>query len=292
MYEAKREGKNRYPFFSAEMHERAMTRLGLENALRGALDRGEFRLVYQPQVNAVTGDVTGLEALLRWDHPERGEIGPREFLPLAEEIGLAGPIGAWVLDEVCRQGASWNAAGRPVRIWANLSARQFARQDLERVVARALEASGLPPRLLGLEITEGVMMTEPVEAERCLTALRQRGVRIAVDDFGTGYSSLLYLKRFPIETIKIPREFIENVVSDSGDRSIVEAIVAMSRRLGLRVLAEGVETLAQLGWCRERGIDEIQGFLFARPEPPDRVEAYLDRTSLSPTPPRPALAEA
>ncbi len=276
MSHAKEEGKNTYQFYSQAMNATAFQRLALENSLRKALDRGEFVLHYQPQVDIGRWKIIGVEALIRWKHPDLGMVPPSEFIPLAEEAGLIALIGEWTLQTACAQNKAWQDAGfAPIRMAVNISGLQFGQQNLMESITRTLHNSGLPPEHLELELTEGTIMRD---AEATITTLRQfkeMGLRLAIDDFGTGYSSLSYLKRFPLDTLKIDRSFLLDFASHSDDTAIITAIIAMARSLKLRVLAEGVETEQQLAFLRQQGCDEIQGYLFSKPIPADAMTQLL-----------------
>jgi diguanylate cyclase (GGDEF)-like protein/PAS domain S-box-containing protein len=277
MYHAKSLGKASFQFYQADMNARALERLSLENELRKALHDNAFRLHYQPQFDCAHGMLTGLEALLRWDHPEHGPISPAEFIPLAEEIGLVGALGDWVLDHACRQMDEWRSAGfEDVRMAVNLSARQFAEGRLYQQVTAVLERYGLDASCLELELTESILLQDVEETMETLAALKELGVHIAVDDFGTGYSSLNYLKDFPIDTLKIDRSFIHAMRAGSRDARLAQAIVAMGQSLQLRVIAEGVETDEQLDLLKGFGCDEVQGYLLGRPMPAGDVETHLN----------------
>jgi len=252
------------------MHADTRPRLALERDLRLALARAEFVLHYQPLVALPGRGIVGVEALVRWRHPEHGLLGPGEFIPLAEETGLIGPLGRWVLDEACRQGRAWRDArpdAPPLTISVNVAARQLRSSDLLVDVARALAASGLPPADLQLEITEGTAMADAATTVVVLQELKALGVRLALDDFGTGYSSLAYLKRFPVDALKVDRSFVDGLGHDPEDTAIVGAIVSLAHTLGLAVTAEGVETVAQTAILEGLGCDTGQGYLFARPLP-------------------------
>jgi diguanylate cyclase (GGDEF)-like protein len=280
LYEAKGEGRNAYRFFSPEMNAQAHGRLRLENDLRRAVERRELELHYQPQLDLATGEVCAVEALVRWRHPVRGLVLPNAFIPMAEETGLVLGIGEWVLDEACRQVAQWQRDGladnvSALRVAVNISARQLQRPGLDGAVRRALSASGLPPQCLELEITESSVMLDPLHAQSVLQSLRDLGVLLSIDDFGTGYSSLAYLKRLPLDRLKIDRSFIGGIPTDSDDAAIVETIIVMTHKLGLRVIAEGVETPEQRLQLVRQGCDEMQGFLLAHPVPAGELPALL-----------------
>jgi diguanylate cyclase (GGDEF)-like protein len=277
MYQAKEEGKNNLAFYSARLNSHSLERLALESDLRQALARGELEVHYQPKVEAASGRIQGMEALLRWRHPDWGMIPPVKFIPLAEETGLIGPIGKWVLETACQQTAQWIAAGAPpLCIAVNLSARQFADESLLDDVVEALYQSGLPAHLLELEITESLVMRDLPKAVKMLNALKRMGVRLAIDDFGTGYSSLANLKKFPLDTIKIDRSFVRDLPGCDQDCSITRAIISMSEALGLEVVAEGVETEAQAAFLRSHGCGQFQGYLFSKPLGAGDFERYLE----------------
>jgi len=266
MYAAKEGGRNTYRYFSDEMNARAMEKLQMATDLRRAMEKDEFFLTYQPQLDLETGKITGVEALLRWQHPEEGLIPPSRFIPLAEETGVILPLGEWVLRTACNQAMEWLAAGRPpMRISVNVSGKQFRQPDFIEVVERVLKETGFDPRWLELELTESVIMEDVQTAIMTLTDLKIRNINLAIDDFGTGYSSLLYLKHFPIDRIKIAQEFVRDIPTDPDDAAIVEAIIAMARTLNLSVIAEGVEKLEQLQMLRWHRCTEMQGYYFARP---------------------------
>lgn len=278
MYHAKEGGRGDFEFFSSDMNRRAVQRLKLENELRNALLRDEFRLLYQPQVDMRSGQVVGAESLIRWHHPEMGVVAPTDFIPVAEETGLIREIGAWVLREACRQQLRWCAAGLPpLRIAVNLSVRQVE-PGLVDLVSRVLSDTGLDARYLDLEITESLLMHNLNENIAVLRRVSACGAQISMDDFGTGYSSLSSLKLFPVQTLKIDRSFVRDLVDDQDDANIVRSIVAMAHSLGLRIIAEGVESEAQLGYLRELGCDEYQGYLFSRPMAAEAFQAlFADR---------------
>ncbi len=276
MYHAKENGRGNCQFFRAEMNERMLRRVTLERDLRRALENGEFILHYQPRYVLETGQMAGSEALIRWNHPGEGLISPAEFIPVAEETNLIIPIGEWVLREACRQTIAWHRQELGLlHISVNLSSRQFQQQNLTQLIRDTLLETGLDPDFLELEITESVVTENPEEAARLLLELRQMGVHIAIDDFGTGYSSLAYLKRFPIDALKIDRSFIQDLPDDPEDAAIVESIIAMARSLGINVVAEGVESAAQRTFLKERGCREVQGFYFSKPLPAPALTELL-----------------
>ena len=275
MYRAKEQGRNTYRFFTEDMHRRAYERLLLENRLRGALKRGEFQLHYQPQIDVASGATVGIEALLRWNDEERGLVPPVEFIGVLEDTGMIVEVGHWVLEEACAFNQSLREIGLPpIRVAVNISPRQFRQKGLVESIRQILSNTGLGAEYLDLEITESVLV-DAVDAPDVLERLSGMGVRLSIDDFGTGYSSLSYLKRFPIDTLKIDRSFVRDIMTDSDDAAITVAIIALSRSLRLKVLAEGVETAEQLASLRHHGCDEIQGFLYARPMSGDALVAWL-----------------
>lgn len=275
MYKAKDRGRNNYQFFTQDMHARAMLHLSRENALRKALQRTEMVLHYQPQFDVEEGGIIGLEALVRWHDPELGLIWPGEFIPLAEETGLIVPLGQWVLEQACRRAKEWYdaAKGRPFHIAVNLSVRQFGMKNLVEVVRGALKDSGLPPEALQLEITESLIMRDVESSIGILEQLKVLGVRIALDDFGTGHSSLLYLKRLPVDVLKIDREFVDVIHKSQYDAAIARTVISLGDSLKLAVIAEGVETVAQMQSLRTQGCRVMQGYLFS----PPLVEEECDR---------------
>jgi diguanylate cyclase (GGDEF)-like protein/PAS domain S-box-containing protein len=273
MYRAKDQGRNNYQLYTPAMNARIVERLALENSLRHGLERGEFVVYYQPQVNIRTGQVVGVEALVRWQHPEQGLVLPAEFIPAAEETGLIVPLGEWVLRTACAQNKAWQEDGLPpMRVAVNLSARQFQQRNLIDVVAQAVRETGLSPHLLQLEITEGIAMQDVDFTVTMMRSLRDMGVQIAIDDFGTGYSSLAYLKRFPIDAVKIDRSFVCDLTVDPNDAAIATTVITMAHSLKLSVIAEGVETEEQLAFLKQRQCDEMQGFLFSKAVPAGVLE--------------------
>jgi diguanylate cyclase (GGDEF)-like protein/PAS domain S-box-containing protein len=276
MYRAKELGKNNIQFYTREMNASIEEKLLLLEGLRSALDEREFRLVYQPKVDLRTGRVFGVEALVRWDHPEHGVIGPDRFIPLAEESGMIIALGDWVLRSACAQNRAWQRVGlAPLRISVNVSPRQFEDPQLVERVQRALADSGLAAEWLELEVTEGVIMRDLQQAVAKMAAVRAMGVSLSIDDFGTGYSSLSALKSFPISTLKIDKSFVRDLGRSSGDEAIASSIIGLAHRLKLRVIAEGVETEQQRSFLRENGCDEMQGYLFSRPLPPEQLALLL-----------------
>ena len=276
MYAAKKKGKNRYQFFSEEMHRRTADRMQLEAGLRQALERREFRLVYQPQYELASGRLVGVEALLRWEHPEQGTILPDRFIPLAEETGLIHAIGERVLREACAQAQEWLTAGYPdLRMAVNLSGRQFADADLVDLVRRVLAETGLAARNLELEITESVIMQDDEEAVATIAALHGDGVKLAIDDFGTGHSSLIHLKHLPVSRLKIAPDFIREIHSDQRDAAIVAAVIALGRSLEVEVVAKGVETLQQAAVLEKLGCPLVQGFHYDRPLDSEEIPRRL-----------------
>lgn len=276
MYRAKEEGRNTWQFFSSELNARAVETLTIANRLRKSVEREEFFVEYQPIIELASGRLTGVEALLRWRHPELGLVPPVRFIPVAEQTGLILEIGDWVLEEACRQAAAWRRAGHPPLLMAvNLSLRQLRQRDLPRRVEQVLRRTGLDPAFLKLEITETTVMDNPGRAIRMFADIADMGVKIAIDDFGVGYSSLSYLKRLPIDYLKIDRSFVSDLPEDENDSAITHAVVAMARSLGLRLVAEGIETRAQLDFLNGIGCQEGQGYYFSRPTLPADLEPVL-----------------
>jgi diguanylate cyclase (GGDEF)-like protein/PAS domain S-box-containing protein len=276
MYRAKDLGSNTYQFYSPDMSSKAFGRLSLETSLRYALERDQFKLFYQPQVDVVTGKMIGVEALLRWDHPDMGLVAPNDFISILEETGLIVPVGEWVLYTACTQAKVWqekyNAA---LRMSVNLSARQFNDTELISMVEYCLQRTALPAATLELEITESIIMQDKKWIGKSFQKLDDMGVRFAIDDFGTGYSSLSYLKRFPIDTIKIDRSFVRDITSDADDAAIVSAIIAMASSLKMEVVAEGVETNGQLSFIKAHNCSFMQGFLFSEALSAEKMDVLL-----------------
>jgi diguanylate cyclase (GGDEF)-like protein len=281
MYKAKSSGRNAYAFFDSALHEQVRTRVDLEQALRGALDRGELSVHYQPIVDLATGELSGFEALMRWRHPELGTVSPLEFIPIAEDTGLIVESGAWLLEEAAAQLVRWNAerpAGLPpLHISVNISAHQLRDSALVGIVRGVLNRTGLPASALWLEITESGMMEDPECVLATLRAVRKLGVTLCIDDFGTGYASLSYLRRFPARIVKIDRSFVTGVGEGGVNEAIVRAVVAMAHALGQQVVAEGVETVVQRNWLRALGCDLAQGWLYGAPRPSIAQLAWMDR---------------
>jgi diguanylate cyclase (GGDEF)-like protein/PAS domain S-box-containing protein len=279
MYLAKEEGKNNFQFYSADMTPLSVEHLELEVRLANALQRGEFSLQYQPRVDIATGEIRGVEALLRWWNPDLGTMSPAQFIPLAEDTGLIVAIGKWVLRTACEQNVAWQKRGLPsVVMSVNLSPRQFKDAALLSDIAGTLAETGMAPELLELEITEGMIMQHVDMASEKAAAMKELGIKLAIDDFGTGYSSLSQLKRFPIDTLKIDRAFVRDIPQSADDTAITKAVVSLGKGLGVRVVAEGVETAAQYQFLRDNGCDEMQGFFFSRPCHPDALADLLKKT--------------
>jgi diguanylate cyclase (GGDEF)-like protein/PAS domain S-box-containing protein len=274
MYRAKSEGRGRFQYYSSSMTDAARDRISIDARLRRAIKQGELLLHYQPQLDLATGRIVGAEALVRWQDPVEGLVPPARFIPIAEETGLIRELGTWVLYEACRQGRAWLDAGMPsLRLAVNVSAQQIRHGQFDQVVENALAATGFPPECLELELTESVLMEAHAEISKLLNRLRARKIRIAIDDFGTGYSSLAYLKRFPLDVLKIDKGFVDGLVHDRDDLAITLAIISMARALGFKVLAEGVEEAAQLMILQEHGCDLYQGYFFSKPLP---AQAFVE----------------
>ncbi|MBF0311269.1 MAG: EAL domain-containing protein [Magnetococcales bacterium] len=278
LYLAKEQGRNHYQFFRHELNTFSMARMRLESGLRQAVERGEFLLYYQPQFDLKTNRVVGVEALMRWSHPERGLIAPGEFIPLAEETGLIVAMGAWALKEACRQAKLWQQQGLPpLRVAVNLSGRQFRMADFSDMVMAILNETGMEHHFLELELTESIAMGDVEETLSRLKRLSKASIRLSIDDFGTGFSSLSYLKRFPIDTLKIDRSFVKNCTTNSEDAAIIRAFIGLAHSLGLTVIAEGVETEEQLTFLRNNHCNEIQGFYISPPLPGEECRDLLRR---------------
>jgi EAL domain-containing protein (putative c-di-GMP-specific phosphodiesterase class I) len=276
MYKAKEAGKNNCQFYAKGMSATAVNYLLLENDLCRAVELNQLTLHYQPQIDLRTGELTGVEALVRWQHPERGLISPAHFVPLAEETGLIVPLGEWVLREACRQQKVWLSSGKRVgRMAVNLSPRQFRQKNFPGKVEAILRETQLKAEYLELEITESCAMEHAGETISQLNQLHQMGLFLAIDDFGTGYSSLAYLQRFPIQKLKIDSSFILDIQSDQNDAAIAKSIIGLARNLNLEVVAEGVENEVQAEWLRQQGCDQAQGFLYAKPLTPKQFEGHF-----------------
>jgi diguanylate cyclase (GGDEF)-like protein len=291
---ANEQGGKGYQFYAKELNATSLKRLSVESELRRALEQDELRIFYQPKVRAHNGRGTGAEVLVRWAHPERGLVSPAEFIPIAEETGLIVPLGEWVLRAACAQSKAWQNAGlRVPRVTVNVSGKQFHAPQMTETVVSALKASGLAPQYLGIELTESAVMGNAERHIRTLHELKALGVTLSIDDFGTGYSSLSYLKRFPLDELKIDRSFVSGVDTDPDNAAIVIAIIAMAHCLGLSVVAEGVETQAQLAFLKSKACDECQGFLFAKPMPAEAFGKLLAASAAKPAPAaKPAEPEA
>ena len=282
MYRAKDKGGKCFQFYTSDMNAKAYEYLVLENDLRHALEREEFRLFFQPQIDLHTQNIIGVEALLRWEHPERGLLTPEEFIPFAEETGLVEPIGKWVLQKACREAKQWQELGLPaVRVAVNLSMRQFVAHDFVGQVADILKESDLSSEYLELEITERFLAHDVDQAEEILRDLHKLGVQLSVDDFGTGYSSLSYLKRYPLNTLKIDKSFVQDISSENDGRTIVEAIIAMGQSLKLNVIAEGVETEEQTCFLRAQGCDWVQGYMYSKPLSASDIIRWLHKNNVN-----------
>lgn len=276
MYRAKKLGRNNFQFYTPAMNEESLERVRIESALRNALERNEFVLHYQPQVDLKTGQIVGMEALIRWKHPELGMVPPSRFVGVAEDTGLIVPIGAWVMRTACAQNKAWQEAGLGrLRVAVNLSARQFSATDLVPGIEQVLADTGLDPACLELELTESLFMSDVTPAVELLHRMKALGVKLSIDDFGTGYSSFSYLSRFPIDVLKIDRSFVNDITHDANDAAIVASIIALAHNLRLAVIAEGVETAEQLDYLRHQGCDEMQGYYFSRPLPVQEFEQLL-----------------
>ncbi|PWK16205.1 putative bifunctional diguanylate cyclase/phosphodiesterase [Tumebacillus permanentifrigoris] len=278
LYRAKDQGRNNFQMYDSGMNVHAVERLQMEKDLRKALEREEFLVYYQPQIDIKSNRMIGMEALVRWQHPERGMIAPGLFIPLAEETDLIVPLGEWVMRTACAQTKRWHDAGYPdIRVSINLSAHQFGQATLAAKVCEILEQTGIAPRYVDLEITESITMTNVERAISTMLELKNLGLHISIDDFGTGYSSLSYLKKFPIQTLKIDQSFVRDIPQDPDDAAIATAVIAMAHSLNLNVIAEGVETEEQLEFLRERNCDEFQGYLCSRPLPVQEFEKLLQQ---------------
>ena len=283
MYRAKEQGRAQWQFYASSMNAGTLERLGLESELRHALERGQFHLEYQPQLDLASGAVVGMEALLRWEHPQLGRIAPASFISLAEEMGLITPIGDWVLRTACAQARAWQLAGHgALRLAVNLSARQFKQKNLLHAVAQALAETGLDAAHLELELTESMVMHDVEQATVIMGNLKALGVQLSIDDFGTGYSSLAYLRHFPIDVLKIDKSFVSDITHSTDDAAIVHAIISLAHSLRLKVIAEGVETAQQLAFLRQHGCDQMQGYLFSRPLAAPAFEQLLQQGKMLP----------
>jgi EAL domain-containing protein (putative c-di-GMP-specific phosphodiesterase class I) len=277
MYHAKDQGRNNFQFYTDSMNVATLERFDLEHRLRKAMDLNEFQLYYQPQLDIHSRKIFGVEALIRWMHPNKGLLSPKAFIPLAEETGLILPIGEWILRTACAQNKAWQIKGfEPMLVTVNISGIQFKQKNFVETVTKTLDNTDLDPRYLGLELTESILMETTEATITTLKELKALGVRISLDDFGTGYSSLSYLKRFPIDTIKIDQSFVRDIHTDPDDKAIVNAIIAMTHSLNLRVVAEGVETVQQLLFLHKQGTDGMQGYLFSPPLPTDSLTQLLN----------------
>lgn len=276
MYNSQQQGGNNYQFYMAKVADSSINIFTQETCLRNALKRSEFEVYYEPQIEIKTGKIIGAEALVRWNHPERGRVSPAEFIPMAEEMGLIAPLGEWVLETACRQTKAWQTQGLPpLRVAVNLSARQFEQKNLTERVSQILRETNLDPKWLELELTEGLILQDETAAHQAFTVWRDMGIRIAIDDFGTGYSSLSYPKRFPFDAIKIDKSFIRDLADDRQNAAITIAIIQMAHYMNMTVIAEGVENESELAFLCAHGCDEIQGYFFSRALPMAEFEALL-----------------
>ena len=276
MYNSQQQGGNNYQFYIAKVANSSINIFTQETCLRNALKRSEFEVYYEPQIEIKTGKIIGAEALVRWNHPERGRVSPGEFIPLAEEMGLIAPLGEWVLETACRQTKAWQTQGLPpLRVAVNLSARQFEQKNLTERVSQILRETNLDPKCLELELTEGLILQDETAAHQAFTVWRDMGIRIAIDDFGTGYSSLSYPKRFPFDAIKIDKSFIRDLADDRQNAAITIAIIQMAHYMNMTVIAEGVENESELAFLCAHECDEIQGYFFSPALPRDEFEALL-----------------
>ncbi|MEH2235035.1 putative bifunctional diguanylate cyclase/phosphodiesterase [Nostoc sp.] len=280
LYQAKQKGRSQYQFYSPEINAQLQERLTLENELHGALERREMLVYYQPLIDLHSGQITAMEALIRWQHPTLGFVSPAKFIPIAEANGLIVPIGEWVLRTACAQNRAWQLAGfTPIRISVNLSARQFEQANLVEIVSQILEETGLKVSYLELEVTESFLMADMERSVKTLKQLRELGIWLALDDFGTGYSSLNYLKRFPVNMLKIDQSFVQDVMSNPDSAAVTDAIIALAKSLRLNITAEGVETQEQLDYLKMQGCHEGQGFYFSCPVPADVIAPMLQKSS-------------
>jgi EAL domain-containing protein (putative c-di-GMP-specific phosphodiesterase class I) len=283
MYQAKGAGRNTFALFDISLRDKARARMAIEQALRGALGRGELSVAYQPIVGLATDELAGFEALMRWDHPELGRISPLDFIPIAEETGLIVDSGAWLLQEAVDQMAVWHRDRGPdlpqLHISVNISTRQLRDSTLVDVVRRALARTGLPATALWLEITESVLADDPDTALSVLNELRDLGITLCIDDFGTGYASLSYVRRLPARIVKVDKCFIDGIGDDAGDEAIIRSVIAMARALHQQVVAEGVETIVQRDWLQSQGCDMVQGWLYGAPRPAGTQVAWMDRNA-------------
>lgn len=276
MYNSQQQGGNNYQFYMAKVANSSINIFTQETCLRNALKRSEFEVYYEPQIEIKTGKIIGAEALVRWNHPERGRVSPGEFIPMAEEMGLIAPLGEWVLETACRQTKAWQTQGLPpLRVAVNLSARQFEQKNLTERVSQILRETNLDPKCLELELTEGLILQDETAAHQAFTVWRDMGIRIAIDDFGTGYSSLSYPKRFPFDAIKIDKSFIRDIADDRQNAAITIAIIQMAHYMNMTVIAEGVENESELAFLCAHGCDEIQGYFFSPALPRAEFEALL-----------------
>jgi len=286
MYQAKGAGRNSFQFYTSDLNKRALELLSMENALRRGIDRQEFVLHYQPQIDISSGRIVGAEALVRWNHPELGLLMPGKFISIAEERGLIARLGRWIVEEASRQAVLWQQSGHfQMPIAVNVSAVQFRQKDFVEHLARTVRQHGVDPNSLELELTESIVMRDAESTIQILRTLNEMGFQLSIDDFGTGYSSLSYLRRFPLSKIKIDQSFVADATQDEGAASIVTAVISLARSLKLKVIAEGVQTVEQLQMLRAQRCDQAQGFLFSRALPPDAFDDFVRHWQPQPSPP-------
>jgi EAL domain-containing protein (putative c-di-GMP-specific phosphodiesterase class I) len=277
MYHSKDSGKGCFSYFHEDMNEKVSKRLAYETDLRRALKNNEFELYYQPQIDLKTEKIIGMESLIRWNHPKKGFVSPLDFIPLAEETGLIVPIGEWVYRTACQQNKKWQEEGLlPIPVAINLSAKQFHDEQLVSKIVEVMNETGLDPKYVDMEVTESLAMENPEESIRQLKKLNGLGIKSSIDDFGTGYSSLSYLKSLPVSKLKIDKSFVDDITTDENDMAIAASVINLSHTMGMKVIAEGVETREQFEKLKELGCDYIQGYLFSKPLSAEDFRSYLE----------------